>query len=230
MRARSGVPFAGAVVAGMVLAAGFAPARAAVCGTPPQAPVVEIAISEPEVVLDHSRSKAELTTLAAEEYGYSHGAGHIVFGLTTALISSQLSVQTLTRERSDGVYCTWPGRVTATVAFEGPITVHVAREYAKRTCQHRAVLRHEMEHVEVYKATLRDYDKRLRRALERAVDKGRFPITDRKRDKIDAELRDYFQAAFSGAVAAVQSEQDRLNARLDTPEGYRRTRDLCDSW
>lgn len=232
MRARFTVMAAGAAVAAVVLlgVGGADPAFAGVCGVPPQAAVVEIDVSKPEVVFDHSRSKAELTRLASEEYGYGHGVGTIVFGLTTGVIRAQLSVQTLTRERSDGVYCVWPGQVVATVAFEGPIAVHVAREYPKGTCQHRAVLRHEMEHVEVYQASMRDYEKRLRKALERAIDKGKFPVTDRKRDKIDAEMRAYFQSAFRRAVAEAESERDRLNARVDTPEGYRRTRDLCDSW
>lgn len=233
MRAKVGAAAAGAaVVAGAVLlaiAAG-APAVAAVCGEPPPAASVEIDISELEVVFDHRRSKAELTRLASQEYGYGHAEGHVVFGLTTGRMQSRLAIETAGRERSDGVYCIWPTRVVASIVFDGPLTVHVAREYPKGTCQHRAVLKHEMEHVEVYEASLRDYQKRLRRALEQALRKGGFPATDRDRDQAAGEIRDKLQPAFERAIAEAQSERDRRNASLDSPEGYRRARDLCDTW
>lgn len=232
MRVTFVAPRSGAAMTGAVLLAlgGATPALALVCGDPPPKAVVEVEVSEPEVEFDHRRSKAELTKLASEEYGYGHGVGATVLGLTTGRIWAQLSVQTYVKQRSDGVYCSWPAKVVAAVTFDGPLVVRVAREYPKGTCQHRAVLLHEMKHVEIHKTALRDYEKRLRRALERAIDKGRFPLTDRKRDTVDAEMGDVLQPAFKRAIAEAESERDRRNAQIDSQEGYRRTRDLCDSW
>lgn len=219
------------VAAALWGASGAAPAWAgATCQKPPHPGSVEVNVSEPAVEFDHSLSKPELAKLSATEVGHGHGKGSIVFGLTAGQLRSQLAIQTQLEKRRDGVYCGWPARVTATVGYEGPIAVYVAAEHAKGTCQHKAILSHEMKHVAVFKETLRDHETRLRKALERALAKGKFPVTGRDREAVQAELGKRFEAAFTRAVAEAASERDRRNARLDTPESYRRTRDLCDSW
>ena len=221
-----------ALVAAALLGASAAtPAQAAaVCAKPPEPASVEVTVAEPAVEFDHSLSKPELAKRAATETGHGHGEGSTVFGLTAGQLRSQLAVHTLLEKRRDGVYCGWPARVIATVGYEGTIAVHVAREHPKGTCQHRAILAHEMKHVAVFKEALRDHETRLRKALEGALAKAKFPVTGRDREAVQAEVGERFEAVFKRALAAADSERDRRNARLDTPESYRRTRDLCDSW
>jgi len=233
MKARHRIAVVGSalVAAALLGASGAAPAQAAAtCTKPPQPASVEVNIAEPAVEFDHSLSKPELAKRAAAEMGHGHGEGSIVFGLTAGQLRSQLAVHTLLEKRRDGVYCGSPARVIATVGYEGAIAVHVAREHPKGTCQHKAILDHEMKHVAVFKEALRDHKKRLRKALEGALAKAKFPITGRDREAVEAEVGKRFEAAFKRAVAEADSDRDRHNARLDTPESYRRTRDLCDSW
>lgn len=207
------------------------PARAAVtCSKPPQPASVEVTSGALEVTFDHALSKAELAALADREYGHGHGKGGAVFGLTAGRVSAGLEVHALMEKRRDGIYCGWPARVIASVAYDGPIAVHVAREHPKGSCQHDAILRHEMEHVAVFREALGDYEKRLRRALERALAEGRFPVMGRDRAAVQAEVNRPFETAFKRAVAEAASARDQRNARLDTPENYRRTRNLCRSW
>lgn len=226
------------VAAGAALAAallltlsGPEPALAAAgCNKPKRPPSIEVNITEPEVEFDRSLSKPELTSLAVQEYGYVHAEKSAVFGLTTGRIRSRLSIHTLAEKRKDGVYCVWPARVIAIVDYEGPILVHVAREHPKGSCQYKAVLDHEMEHVAVFKKALRDYEKRLKKALERALARGKFPVTDRDHEAAGAELSAHFEVAFKDAVLEADEERDRRNALVDTPESYERTRKRCSSW
>jgi len=232
MKARPRVAMAGAVLlaAALLGAASAEPARAAaICKTPPQPAFIEVNVAEPEVVFDHALSRPELAKLA-KEHGYGHSKGSAVFGLTAGQLKSQLSVHSLLEKRRDGVHCGWPARVIATAGYDGPIAVYVAREHPTGTCQYEAVLGHEMEHVAVFKEALRGYEKRLRKALERALAKGSFPVMGRDRDAVEAEVGKRFEAAFKRAVTEAARERDRRNARLDTPESYRRTRNLCRSW
>lgn len=203
---------------------------ASFCSEPPEAATVEVSAAPPEIEFDHSLSKRELARLAAEEYGHVHAEGSAVFGLTAGRVHARLSVHSLTEKRSGGQRCGWPSRVVATVGFDGPIAVHVAREYARGSCQHKAILDHEMEHVAVLEGAIADYEQRLRKALQRALDKGRFPFTGQDTKKVQAKVERHFEAAFKDAVAAAERERDRLNALIDTPESYRRTRDRCRSW
>lgn len=231
MKARPRVAMAGAVVlaAALLGAASAEPARAAVCKTPPQPASIEVNVAEPDVVFDHALSKPELAKLA-KEHGHGHTKGSTVFGLTAGQLKSQLSVHSLLEKRRDGVHCGWPARVIATAGYDGPIAVYVAREHPTGSCQYEAVLGHEMEHVAVFKDALRGYEKRLRKALGRALANGSFPVTGRDREAVQAAVGKRFEAAFKRAVAEAAKERDRRNARLDTPESYRRTRNLCRSW
>lgn len=220
----------GVAAALLLCAAGAEQAvAAAVCGKSPKAASIEVEIVQPEVAFDHSLSRDELTALSAQQYGHVHRSGSVVFGLTAVRVRPRLSMQAWIQERN-GIYCAWPAQLTATVAYDGPIAVHVAREYRKSSCQHKAVLDHEMEHVAAFKASLRDYEKHLRKALERALDRGKFPVTDRDQDKAWAELSAQFEAAFQHAVAEAESDAERRNAAVDSPESYDRTRRRCNSW
>lgn len=212
-----------ALLPGAAQAAGF-------CTQPSQAPTIDVTTVAPEVDVDHSLSKAQLARFAVQEYGYVHHEGSRVFGLTAGRVRARLSVHTLTEKRQSGQRCVWPSRLIATVKYEGPITVHLAREHRRGSCQHKAVLDHEMEHVAVLKAALPDYAQRLRKALQRALDRGRFPYTGRDAEKVQARLEGYLETAFRKAVAEAEHERDRANAAIDTPENYRRTRRRCATW
>lgn len=203
---------------------------ASFCTEPSQAATVEVSTSAPEIEFDHSLSKPDLARLGAEEYGHVHAEGSAVFGLTAGRVLARLAVHTLTEKRRSGQRCAWPSRVVATVAYDGPIAVYVAREYPRGSCQHKAILDHEMEHAAVLEGAIPDYEQRLRQALQRALDKGRFPYTGMDTKKVQAKVERHFEAAFKDAVAAAQRERDRRNAAIDTPESYRRTHERCPSW
>ncbi|WP_193368314.1 hypothetical protein [Pelagibius marinus] len=203
---------------------------ASFCTKPPEAPTVEISISAPEFEVDHSLSRKELERHAAEEYGHARAEGSAVFGLTAGRAHSQLFVHTLTEKRQSGQRCVWPSRLVATLAYDGPIAVYVAREYRRGSCQYKAVLAHEMEHVAVLREALQDYKQKLEEALRQALDRGLFPYTGRDGALLKVRAESYFEAPFREALAAAERERDRRNAALDTPESYRRTRAVCRSW
>ncbi|MEO3430695.1 hypothetical protein AAFN88_17710 [Pelagibius sp. CAU 1746] len=203
---------------------------ASFCTEPPQAAAVEVGATAPQVEVDHGYSRKELQWHAAEEYGYEHAEGRSVFGLTAGRIRSQLFVHTLTETRRSGQRCVWPSRLVAELAYDEPIKVYVAREYRPGSCQYKAVLAHEMKHVEVLRETLEDYRRRLRAALQQALEKGFFPYTGQDGELVAARLRRYFEVPYRKALTEAERERDRRNAALDTPESYRRTRAACRSW
>ena len=200
------------------------------CGAPPEPAVIEVVTADPQVSVNDRFSKADLAGLAAREYGHVHAEGVSVFGLTVGRVKSELYVESLLIEAGDGQKCGWPSRLVARVAYEGPIEVYVAREYRRGSCQHDAVLQHEMEHVTVFRAAVRDYEALIRAALQQVREEALFPVTGQDAELVRRRIGQRFEGAFRGAVAAATAARNRINALLDTPDSYQRTRLRCDFW
>jgi hypothetical protein len=117
-------------------------------------------------------------------------------------------------------------KVRVTVAM-APMTVFIAREVAGDPCRRAAVTAHEMEHVAIHAAFLREAPARLAARLT-AADVGRV------RHAADPVALQQDAAREVGDIVAEAEAADRAalalrQASLDTPAEYARVSALCDT-
>ena len=149
-----------------------------------------------------------------------------VLGLTVVATATTVTARLVTRRRPDGAYCSWLGELRGTLSITSQ-AVYVARDFTSDSCAYRAIRAHEARHVQVNTETVRAHLDELERSL-RAVALSTGPLVSRE------PPGNVLPAALQQAIDAVQDrmEHQRLtrNAALDTPEIYRATEQLCDTW
>ncbi|MEE9544366.1 MAG: hypothetical protein V3V55_02055, partial [Rhodospirillales bacterium] len=131
-------------------------------------------------------------------------------------------------KKSGTSVCVYPTHVDATIGYE-TIKVFVASEFRKRSCQYKAVLAHEKEHVAAHRKALKKRTPRIKARLNGILKKFK-PIRLSKGEnpaeaiarKIDAGLKRY--------LTNLSNEAEDLNAEIDLPKNYRKIKKKCKKW
>jgi hypothetical protein len=216
------------VVVVSLLVAHAAPSLAAQCPPPnlklpPMAVDLDLTVAQP--VLHNDRSRSELTQLAGNDK---------LIGLkNSGLTRSRTEFRTEPRYRlakfRDGKTCVVLESVKVKWRVEDVI-VDVAREYAPGSCQYKAVLDHENEHVRITRETFAEFAPRIKERLERAAAEVRPQWgRDDARDVID-RLTKQISASGKAELAIAKVELARRQAAIDTRESYRDVAARCDKW
>jgi hypothetical protein len=147
-------------------------------------------------------------------------------GLTATQIEGQAGYRLARATVREGRNCVALKSVTARLANRD-VVVYVDGRYPEGSCERRAILDHELEHVRINRETLEQGRKGLRARLERAVEpwRGRW-VPEDEVAAMDAAIG----AAVSEGLAAVRAGAARQHARIDTPASYARTQRRCAGW
>lgn len=205
------------------------PAKAPACDGPRQAaPKVELSITMPEPrVADATR--AEIKRRFGGPAGGRHAANGgeaVTLGLTATQLAARADYELTKLTRRDGRECVALSKIGARLANED-VTILVDRRYKPGSCERKAVLAHEMEHVRIGNEVLRDWEPRARERLRAVADRwsGRWvPAAEGKR--IDKEI----SAAVADLVRRIEADSRRRNAKIDTPASYREVQRRCQGW
>ncbi len=210
---------------GVVSGALFAlPAAAQGCSAVVAATVVLDVVLVP-IQRDDGLSIAQLTRTPGRTPGPAGTASGHVLGLTQARYGEQSQVSALFQPMTDGSYCASAKTLTVSFGFQQRV-VHVARELPPGSCIHGEVLAHEMKHVAVDEALLREYAPLIRRQLDEVV--GRLaPVRSRSQQQAMAAIRRPLEAAMRAAMQEFGRERDRRQSLVDTAEEYARIRQVC---
>jgi hypothetical protein len=205
-----------------------APKAPACGGAKPGAPKVEVTIATPEPrVADATRAEIR-RRIGGSAAGQRHAGGGeaVTLGLTATQLAARADYELTKVTRRDGVECVALARIGAKLANED-VTVLVDRRYKPGSCERKAVLAHEMEHVRIGNEVLREWKGRARERLRAVADRwsGRWvPASDARR--IDKEV----SAAIADLVRRMEADSRRRNARIDTPASYREVQRRCRGW
>ena len=154
--------------------------------------------------------------------------GHVLAGLTHGTYETRVSVNVRVLPNRRGGACVQPVSVLGTV-FYSDLTVYLAREYPTGSCQYRAVLEHENQHVAINRRYFERYIPRMRRVLEAATRRmGSFWVADPQ--TAGQAAADRLQQALKPTLAELERETRRANAAIDTPESYRQVSARCSDW
>jgi hypothetical protein len=199
-------------------------AAQAECDAIPAAPSITLDIQTPPVRYKLSEA-TETLSARARENGTALGRGSRLLGLTVNQYDLQIVV-TLDRERVAGDSCATLRNASITASPD--LEVLADGRFKARSCQQRAIVDHENEHVAVFREAIAYYEP----AMEDALRQARLPSALLVAGDSDPE-RDY-AAMIRGVLApvldAVRRRTQEANDRIDTAEHYAAVFRRCSSW
>lgn len=195
------------------------------CTANVSAPAFSVAMKDPPVNYRFDLDSAALSKIASEN-GMPGLRGEIPFGLTIGRYDLEVTVNTDSM-RDGGGYCAQLRAAHVEIGLK-QLDVIVDRRFAAGSCERRAVLDHESEHVEVFREAVRYYLP----ALERALARTSLPLNIRVADHGAA------RAVYLGPITdslkpifvAINGRARDGNTRLDMPESYAAVFKRCSHW
>ena len=217
---RSSMTAALAAALFLLPAAAFASCTASV-----SAPAFSVAMKDPPVNYRFDLDSAALAKIASEN-GMPGLKGEIPFGLTIGRYDLEVTVNTDSMRDGSG-YCAQLRAAHVEIGLK-QLDVIVDRRFAPDSCERRAVLDHERQHVEVFREAVRYYLS----ALERALTRTSLPLN------IHVADRNAARAAYLGPITdslkpiftAINGRAREGNTRLDMPESYATVFKRCSHW
>jgi hypothetical protein len=150
--------------------------------------------------------------------------------LGVTLVETQFAVSGNTKSVSAGRgYCVYLNSVEAVIGAARPPEVYVANEFAAGSCEHRAILDHENQHVAIMTRTLREFAPRVRQELERVLARERPIYTTDPQAATDQALA-RLHVRLNELLDLFEETQAERNAAIDTDENYAAIGDLCRNW
>jgi len=219
--------------AALAVAVGFTSAPAPADGAsrcPPPERRSEISLSKNlgTMVFDTGHSRQQLRRLKESRSRSRVGAGWVPIGLTLTEIRLQMNIRINAKSDGHGRFCASLDSVNASIGYD-KLTVYVAREYRRGSCQYNSIVGHERGHVAIFRETLTRYIPRIEGRLRRtAARQGTISVRTPKQgaNRMQRNLEREMEPLFREINRAL----DRANARLDTPQNYQREQANCSSW
>ena len=209
----------------LLLPAGPALAQRDCGGLDPPTPEVTVDVANPPEPRIVAASEAEIRRRAGAA-GQAAPSDAITRGLTVSETATETGYTLAKATLSDGIGCVALKGIEARVA-DRDVTVLVDRSYRPGSCERRAILDHEREHVRINAEALRRTGKLVEDQLEAVADRwgGRWLAPDQA-PRIDEAIG----RAVSESTAAARGEAEARHRRLDTPESYAEVQERCGNW
>ncbi len=149
--------------------------------------------------------------------------------LGVTLTTPTFAVDARTRiETLGGVSCVYLESLRAEFGYRS-MEIYVANEYPTGSCEYRAILDHENQHVNLSRATLGDHAGRLRLEIERVLGTLR-PVQTRDYRGATKALLDDVTRRVQPALNAFYRDVDARNAVIDSPSNYKAIGTICKDW
>lgn len=207
-----------------------APATArTTCRAHDTSPEVHIKTNNGKLTIHNGFSRSQLANKQGQRKvsGGKKGLWRPV-GLTLTELEFFLSVRVTATPAAKGRYCGHLESVEATIGYE-KLTVYVARKYRPGSCHYRSIMDHEQLHVSIFRNTLAQFSPRVERRLRRAAAAMR-PIVSSSADQAANRMQRKLQNEIKPLFREMNRVLDAANAKLDTPENYRREQARCNGW
>lgn len=183
-------------------------------------PSVTIKRLEERITVDTSRDRKTLTHLGSA----LARPGNVVLGLTRGNAVVRFETRTASYVSRTGRWeCASP-QIVLSYGFS-PMTVYVAREFAKESCAYREIYQHELEHVRIYKEHLASIEKEITEAMNRRFSTGKpwRGAPGEGHAKLQKELDERWLPYVQRLISRVEEAQ----AQIDTPEEYAKVSATC---
>jgi hypothetical protein len=215
--ARAAVIAAAIAIAATMAACGAGP-MPAICEFELRPTQVRVSTTPVNYTTDYTVSSSELTVMASQT------SGRTVHGLTRTNMRSLVTVGSNgVTNPITGSHCLRP-IVDVRLAFE-PMTVFIASDQREGSCAFDVTMRHELQHVSVYRDFLDsvavDVERHLKNHFGNRI--YYFKSPDEAQQKMGEETTQTIGPFVEGTMNRVRE----LQAPLDTPEEYQRLERAC---
>ena len=127
-----------------------------------------------------------------------------------------------------GGLCVYPNSFDITIGYAG-FKVYIDRRYGKGSCEYRAVLNHENEHVSLYRSTMARSMPDLQRAVYSAA-RRLTPVVVETPDQGAQYMHKKMHVMLKSHITRLSRNADVANARIDTLTSYNRVHARCRNW
>lgn len=189
-------------------------------------PGLRIDVGETTWQLDRRYTTSQISQIAGNQ-GMSLVAGRGTIGLTVAIVNGQGDFESDVRKTSGGRWCATLTSLTLRIGFDGPLTVYAGAEFPDGSCAFNEILRHELGHVQRYKAALADARPLAEDVVLKQMRQQGASATGRTAEAANAALQRIVSKANSAMVSAITDFSLRRNLTIDTPEEYARVYAKC---
>lgn len=190
-------------------------------------PIIELRVKYGGVDLDTTKGRAQLAELGRESGVSTAGSGHAPMGLTRSQLHYQVRTETVI-DSARGGHCASLTRADIEIGF-ADFKVYVDRRYRPGTCEYRAILDHENEHVRINRDALRRLESKISERVHAAI--GRNPaLLDRSPDEARQAHTRLIGGVLKPLVDEVASRARQGHDALDSRASYEKTYRLCEDW
>ena len=184
---------------------------------------IELKIDIPEPRLHHDLSIAELDRRVL------HSPGKRVLGMADTGLEFGWSVRFEWQQWGDG-FCFWVRRTELAIRHPSP-DIYVAREYRRGSCPYRTILAHERQHMRISREQIDRYLPRLRWVLTSLrIPTAERPIFVTSAEAAKSEVRTLMKELAEPLFQEMRQAMRKAQAKLDSPDSYRRLRKKCKRW
>lgn len=174
----------------------------------------------------HSRSDIERQQLKRGRH-VARGKWKIL-GLTQTEFKYLLKTTAAFKKTTRGRYCAYPVSFNLDIGYSDFI-VYIDRKYRPSTCAYQAILKHEKTHISIYKQQLKRNLSYIKQQLRLAARSVR-PVIVSTPDDGTKYIQDKVQSRIRPLILKLKREIDFSNAKIDTPENYRKVQLQCKDW
>ena len=194
-----------------------------------QSPDVTLRIEPGKITLNNRYSRSQIKTLSGRgPSSVKLGSRWQPIGLTLTEQQFSMRVKVDAKRIGSDRFCGQLSRVDARLGYD-KLKVYIARKYRPGSCNYRSILDHENRHVSVFRNTLVKYAPRVERRLRRfAASLG--PVVATSADQAAKILQQKLQRELKPLIREMDREMDFRNAKLDSPQNYRKEQARCPQW
>ena len=191
-------------------------------------PDVVVSSIPSEVRIDHSMSSDQIDAAARRLRG-SVMAGWRTNGLAEARLRTDGATTVSVVQLADGRWCGYLESADFLISYEDPLNIYISSTYDVGSCPYKAILHHELQHVDIYRNTLREH---LSGAGERVTEimVAAGPVIRRSKQEVSDMLESRVGQAVMDIANGIAAEAKRRNAALDTPQSYQVVQSECRNW
>jgi hypothetical protein len=218
-----------AVLAALFLCTMLQPAAAQRAGAcPPSRTPIKLNFKTvtPPPVHSHRLSLAGIASMVRSGDDPADGRNRTV-GLTTLKAMSSLEGASTLVKRGDG-FCVYLTSVQVDFGWED-MQVYVPSDYREGSCEYRAVLDHENEHVAIIRAALKEFAPRARARIESALAQTK-PILVRGQNGSTEQALAPLHVQLSTLLKDFDALHAARSARIDHPSNYAAVTAMCKNW
>ena len=217
-----------AVAAGAVLTVQPA-AAAAQADCPPYDKPIRISFKtlNPDPTYNNTLNVMSLRDFLRTRGHVFSGQHQKTLGVTSYRTAFSLAGRTVAMPAAHG-FCVYLSEVTAEFGYRDH-DVFVASEFRPGSCEYKAILDHENQHVAINRAAIRDGGPRVRQELERLLQTAPPRFTRAPQSGTEGALSDIY-ARLNKTVDAIAAGQGAKNAAIDNDGNYDAIGDLCGDW